>query len=105
MPKLMDVIEEVIKFSIPKRAKKAKSPQPTKEAICVDALVIYEWLLKHKGQIPFFCLMLQEGLESSFLLEDDGEPAIFKEWQRVDRERENMSDSRVWILEFEGEPN
>lgn len=105
MPKIKDILGKAIRFKQPKLQKVVKIPAPPKDAICADMLTIYEWLMKYKGQAPFFCLMLQEQFELSFLLNPDGEPTIFKEWNVVEQERKNMDDPRIWILEFEGEPN
>jgi len=105
MPKLKDIIGGALGFMHPKRRVEAKPPTPPKPAICADMLTVYEWLLKYKNQAPFFCLMLQEEFDFSFLLNNDGEPAIFKDWQVVEQERVDMCDPRVWILEVEGVPN
>lgn len=105
MPKIKDIIGEVLGYIHPKRRVEAKPPTPPKPAICADMLTIYEWLLKYRCQAPFFCLMLQEGFDSSFLLNNDGEPVIFKDWPIVENERVSLNDPRVWILEIEGMPN
>jgi len=106
MPKLLDIIGGALQYAIPKRrVKVVKEPQPPREAICADMLTVYEWLLKYQNQTPFFCLMLQEDFESSFFLDDNNEPVIFKDWEIVEQERKEMDDPRVWILEVEGIPN
>ncbi|RLG45572.1 MAG: hypothetical protein DRN81_01255 [Thermoproteota archaeon] len=104
MPKIMDILGKVIHINMPSPQKEI-IPEVSREPICAEMLTIYEWLLKYKGQAPFFCLMLQEGEQSSFLLKPDGEPAVFKDWSEVNRERDSLKDNNVWILEFEGVAN
>jgi len=102
MPKIKDIIGKVIGYKRPTSQMKVNIPVPKQETVCADLLTVYEWLLKYKGQAPFFCLMLQEGEDSSFLLNHAGEPEIYKDWNIVQHEKEEINNNNIWILEFEG---
>lgn len=101
-----NVVTDVISgFFVEHLKKKNVEVQPKRTPVCAEMIAVYEWLETHKCKAPFFCLMLQEGLDTSFLLNPEGEPAVFNDWEIVDKERDRMKDPNVWILEVEGIPN
>jgi len=106
LPTIREILGKVVNYVQPQpKKRRIKAPITPEGAICTDMLVIYEWLEQNKHNAPFYCLMLQEQFDTSFFLTPDGTPAIFKKWDEVIREKEDLNNPNVWILEFTGVAN
>ncbi len=100
MPRLSDIIGKVIRFKDfgkSTRVQVSRSPEP----ICTDLQTVHDWLIQRNGNKPYFCLMLQEGEDTTaFLLNPDHTPVIFYDKEPALTEAASLKDPRVWVMEL-----